>query len=303
MNESNIEAVHSIGGYSVTLNVNECADGVSSSHSHDSPEMIIVFRGVVTVEVGIETVVLSRGQGIIIKTGAVHRLICSDSDVLTASVQFSEEIIAPSGSDIDMKYVKPLMSCQQSSFFLLDSSVIWQREILDMAGGIVSLLFRYGGGEGDIPSEFGGEDSPCWELDVHYRLCGIWRLLYSGFAGDIRSSVTGGEAVSQRRTAMMTDFIRRNYHSQISLAEISAAANISKSEASRCFQSCLNTSPVNYLLKYRAEMAAQMLKSTEMSIDSIGFECGFGSASYFCKMFHRYMGVTPGAYRKGRDKS
>ncbi|MBQ4166445.1 MAG: helix-turn-helix transcriptional regulator, partial [Oscillospiraceae bacterium] len=146
-------------------------------------------------------------------------------------------------------------------------------------------------------------ESSCWELDVHTLVGEIWSSIYKGLEGAVKSAVLGNEYAARRRTQLMTDFIRDNYQEQISLSEIAAAANISKSEAARCFQSCLHISPVAYLLRYRVEVAEQLLQNSSMTIEAVGYECGFSSASYFCRMFQRYTGMTPGTFRKGKNNS
>ena len=70
----------------------------------------------------------------------------------------------------------------------------------------------------------------------------------------------------------MLSFINENYSRDISLNDIAQSASISKSEASRCFQSYLNTSPVNYLLNFRVQKAMQLLRSTEMTVEAIALD-------------------------------
>lgn len=101
----------------------------------------------------------------------------------------------------------------------------------------------------------------------------------------------------QIRTQKMLSFIHSSYHLPISLADIARSAGISKSEASRCFQACLHTSPVSYLLSFRIRMARHALSTDQGTTEQISAACGFQSASYFCRMFRRYTGMSPRQYR------
>ena len=83
----------------------------------------------------------------------------------------------------------------------------------------------------------------------------------------------------------------------VSLQDIANSASISRSEASRCFQSYLHTSPVNYLLKYCVERSMQLLRDSNMTVEAVALECGFSSSAYFCKLFMTHTGMTPKQYR------
>ena len=45
--------------------------------------------------------------------------------------------------------------------------------------------------------------------------------------------------------------------------------------------------------------AADLLKETSLSVSEIGSSCGFGSSSYFGKLFKEKYGVSPLGYRQG----
>ncbi|MBQ9948341.1 MAG: helix-turn-helix transcriptional regulator [Oscillospiraceae bacterium] len=266
---------------------------------HRETELMLVLCGMVMVHFPSETAELTGGCGLFINSGVPHTIQYTDEKSIVASVVFDSELIAPDGSSMSHKFIKPLTTDAELSHVTFDGMIMWQRKILELLSSTVSLLYHYGDSPiRNVSIDIPAESSACFELDIQCRISMIWSLLYSNLKGNTASSAAGNEHVARKRTRMMTDFIRDNYRSQISLAEIAASANISKSEASRCFQSCLNTSPVSYLLQYRIDTAMYLLQNSSMSIEAISFECGFGSSSYFCKMFQRYTGTTPGKFRR-----
>ncbi len=127
-----------------------------------------------------------------------------------------------------------------------------------------------------------------------------WQLLFTHRRECEFSSGIKNEHILLIRMQKMLSFINENYSRDISLNDIAQSASISKSEASRCFQSYLNTSPVNYLLNFRVQKAMQLLRSTEMTVEAIALDCRFGSAAYFCKIFRSRTGLTPKQYRRSR---
>ncbi len=48
----------------------------------------------------------------------------------------------------------------------------------------------------------------------------------------------------------------------------------------------------------RVDKAREMLVLTEKSLIQIGLDCGFNDQSYFTKVFQKYIGKTPGEYRR-----
>lgn len=68
---------------------------------------------------------------------------------------------------------------------------------------------------------------------------------------------------------------------------------------SALFSKTIQTSPIQYLLKYRSMQAADLLlREPERSISDISVSCGFDSPSNFAKVFRRFYHCTPREYRK-----
>lgn len=82
------------------------------------------------------------------------------------------------------------------------------------------------------------------------------------------------------------------------MEDLIGAANISRSEAFRCFKQYAGVSPVAYLNDYRLAKAAGLLAGTEQNVTEICFACGFADTSYFVKRFREKYGVPPLKYRK-----
>ena len=95
----------------------------------------------------------------------------------------------------------------------------------------------------------------------------------------------------------MMQFIVKNYREKISLDEIAAAANISKSEALRCFHLGIRSTPVRYLVDFRLNRAKELLEATNDTVTEIAAEVGIDNISYFVRIFTRKFGMTPRAYR------
>ena len=84
----------------------------------------------------------------------------------------------------------------------------------------------------------------------------------------------------------------------VTMEQIARAANISRSEALRCFRTLAGQTPVEYLLNHRLRQAQRLLISTEKTITEIAQASGFESVAYFDRVFRRAFGCTPRQLRR-----
>jgi AraC-like DNA-binding protein len=93
-------------------------------------------------------------------------------------------------------------------------------------------------------------------------------------------------------------FMKSNVFSSLTLSEIAEECNISKSQLSLLFSKEMNTSPINFFLTLKIELAVKYLLLTDMNIKEIGYRLGFKDQYYFSRLFKNIMGVSPLQYKK-----
>ena len=96
----------------------------------------------------------------------------------------------------------------------------------------------------------------------------------------------------------MMFYIQQQYQNPITLEDISASGNVSKSLCNRIFHRFVGESPVSYLVNFRLRKAAEYLRTTTLPLSEIARKTGFNGASYMAEMFKRAFGVSPTVYRK-----
>jgi transcriptional regulator GlxA family with amidase domain len=67
---------------------------------------------------------------------------------------------------------------------------------------------------------------------------------------------------------------------------------------SRVFTAEVGETPARYVERVRVEAARAELESTNVSLDVVATDCGFGTAESLRRAFQRRMGVPPDAYRR-----
>ncbi|MFI2378325.1 GlxA family transcriptional regulator [Streptomyces sp. NPDC018964] len=93
------------------------------------------------------------------------------------------------------------------------------------------------------------------------------------------------------------DWMQQNLASPLDLKSIAQPAGLSVRSLNRQFQLRVGTTPQKLLLRMRADRARQLLETTNLPIDRIAAEAGFGSHASLRHHFVRLVGKPPRAYR------
>jgi AraC-like DNA-binding protein len=92
-------------------------------------------------------------------------------------------------------------------------------------------------------------------------------------------------------------FLDRNYHTPITLDDLSREVALSRFYLIRTFRRVYRQTPHQYLVGRRIDRAKELLRNTDMSITEICAAVGFESLGSFSTLFHKAAGLSPRAYR------
>jgi AraC-like DNA-binding protein len=93
------------------------------------------------------------------------------------------------------------------------------------------------------------------------------------------------------------DLADARYFEPLGVADLAAAAGLSRAHFSREFRRAFGESPHAYLLTRRLERAAALLRNTDRSVADVCFSVGLQSVGSFTTSFTRTYGVSPTGYR------
>ena len=93
-------------------------------------------------------------------------------------------------------------------------------------------------------------------------------------------------------------YIKENSDQKITVKQLAEMASFTPDHYSRIFKKIMAVSPIEYIQRLRIQRAKLLLLTTDKSIEQIAYEIGFDSASYFLRVFKKYMDTTPKSYRK-----
>jgi AraC-like DNA-binding protein len=101
----------------------------------------------------------------------------------------------------------------------------------------------------------------------------------------------------ERHLLRAKDLADAGYRERLTVADMAAAAGLSKAHFSRVFHRAFGESPHHYLLTRRLERAAALLRMTDWTVAEICFSVGLSSVGSFTTSFKRAYGQTPTIYR------
>ncbi len=73
---------------------------------------------------------------------------------------------------------------------------------------------------------------------------------------------------------------------------------VSHAHLLRQFKEAFGITLVKYVIKKRIALACELLKTTDLSVRSVAYSCGFADEAHFMKTFKKETGVSAGVYRK-----
>ena len=92
--------------------------------------------------------------------------------------------------------------------------------------------------------------------------------------------------------------INREASKHIRLESLAKKIHLSPSRTAHLVKEETGLSFMELLMENRLDYAANLLKNTIRPVSEIALNCGFGSVAHFHRMFRKYYGTTPLAYRK-----
>jgi AraC family transcriptional regulator len=108
----------------------------------------------------------------------------------------------------------------------------------------------------------------------------------------------GGLAPWQIRR--VTTHVEANLDATITIKDLAALIKVSPSHFSRAFSTSFDETPHGYVMRRRVERAQGLMLTTDASLVQIAADCGLADQAHFSKIFRRFVGESPGAWRRAR---
>jgi transcriptional regulator GlxA family with amidase domain len=98
--------------------------------------------------------------------------------------------------------------------------------------------------------------------------------------------------------APLLAWLEQNLRRSLPLPVIARQAAMSTRSLGRHFRQQVGTTPAQWVARARVRRAQRLLESTDLSIERLAGEVGFGSAAVLREQFGQVVGTSPAAYRR-----
>lgn len=253
-------------------------------HWHPEFEIATATLYALDFQVGQEHILLDVGDSIFVNRNILHGIkqLHGDMHEPMPNIVFSSGVIASEISAINQKYIQTIADCDSLPYIVFKGENEKQRKIHNLIKEIYQEMHQKG---------------ECYEMIVQHNLIHIFEYIFRNIDSFSKSRTSRIQITAQVRIQKMLSYIYEHYSETVKLEDIARAANISRSEAGRCFNIYMGYSPIEALIRYRLQIARKLLNETNLTLQEISVECGFNSVNYFSRLFRKTYGCAPGNYR------
>lgn len=264
------------------------SEHLSEYHTHDFFEINYVYEGNCINLVEDETILMNRGDMIVIHPGVFHTLY-ADNECKVYNFIIKKEwiydkvsFISPSGSDM-FKY---LIKSKDEDYYKY-------------------IIFRCSESDNNSNINFANKLIKCSKSDSPWtnmlEEAAMLEYLYS--LGETYESVSlsKGMGSSSYKMINILMYMADNYNT-VTLEELSNKFFYSKTHICRLFFKNTGKSFNHTLTDMKINRACFFLKNTDMTVEDIARAVGYGSSEHFQRMFKKTIGLTPGKFRKNPNK-
>lgn len=259
-------------------------------HWHEEIELEYIVSGQVYVTCEEENILASQGDLVFINQNVRHFItpVQTDGCLLYSIVVHPTFIFGFGQLELEKKYIAPVLHDSALKHIHITKDSPDYENYLSEIREILSL--------NDLK-----EDG--YELLTKSVLLRIWCQLYKMSTTLVSGSVPKTAVQDEQRVKQAILYIQEHFMETVTLEDIAGSIMVSKSECCRCFKRTLNTTPFEYLMKYRImESTKRMHRKPQESISEIAGSVGFNNTSYYNKIFRKYMDCTPTEYRNSIKK-
>ena len=127
---------------------------------------------------------------------------------------------------------------------------------------------------------------------VTLNLIGLfYQLLY-----DIEISLKGSKNSYSPYINAAIKFIKQNYNKDITVADVAFYCDVHPNYLSKLFQEEFSKSTKSFIIDFKMEQAAKLLKTKAYSVSQVSKKVGFKNQLHFSNSFKKRYGISPTKY-------
>ena len=251
-------------------------------HDHKYSEIVFIRNGSCEHLFEGETVPVKAGDLLVVHPGATHAFDKQFEKLEIVNILYdSRRLFLPVLDGSSMPLFRILFPVHPEKLIRSSQPLMHlEPEKLEKVSGMVDKL------DHELKSTQQGHDF--YALSIFMEIVVTLGRLYKSNSAEMETGYQIGEILT---------YMKNHYQEPITIARLAKFSHTSQRNFYIAFQTATGCSPIQYLIRYRISQAIELLLHTQISIGEIADRCGFSDSNYFCKIFHKKVGISPLGYR------
>ena len=123
----------------------------------------------------------------------------------------------------------------------------------------------------------------------------LYILVKSDSQGDNQRILS---SLFENRQYKFQEVILTHLYEPLNLEDLAFLTQLSVSSFKRRFKLIYGTSPNKYFISKRLEKAQQLLRTTDLQVSEVAYDCGFTDVGHFGKTFKKHYHTSPSEFRE-----
>jgi AraC-like DNA-binding protein len=264
----------------------EAAEWIHPTHNHTYFEIIFIREGSGSHMLNGNTFRYRKGDIFLLGPEDYHHFQI-ESPTTFAFIRFTESFVrAPVTAK--HKAWQGVIDSLFTSEYKSNGSIVNREEEKKVLDNLLSVLIY----------EYQNRQTEAYEVIIESLMRALSSILVRNLIQQTASAHT-----QQHATTLIDElliYIRQNISKpeNLKLERLSQKFHYASTYLSTYFKKQVGDSLQQYMLKYRLSLVASALQNSDKTISSISFEYGFTDESHLSKMFRKYYGHSPKAFRR-----
>lgn len=252
-------------------------------HWHPEIEILTITTGRACFQVNGEQVIVEAGDILVVKANVLHgSYSCFRRLMKFRAVVFDYSFIAGVTNDrIEQRYLKTLLGIKNGEYILIQGDCDEKARLF----GLINDVYE------TCKSKRDG-----YELLVKAQLFQVMYYIYLlSPQPSVQVTQSSDHVLMMRR---IIEYSKDHFREKITLSDVAKELSVSEGYFCRFFQKHFYMTYGHYLSIVRMQEAEHLLRETDLSIEQVAINAGFGSGNYFTIQFKKMNQITPLAWRK-----
>lgn len=251
----------------------------ASLHWHEELELIYVQQGRLNLTIDKANYLGLPGDIFVVNSREIHEMSVTQTPTIYATVLFPlESLLFQQGDEVTEKYLLPLAE-NRLRFPSAAGELAIAPELRQKMEEMIALYH---------------EKKGAYMLKIRVLELGI----ISDFFSQEGLLVPSNASRFQDKHRQILRFVQENCYRELTLETAAQEFHMAPKYFSRYFKNTFHIPLTEYVNRLRLEMAADLLRHSDLPITEIAMQTGFNSSSYFNKQFRTAYEMTPTQYRE-----